>query len=93
MSVSESVHGPFKKTTGSTAALHLTQIESLLIFTASCCGDSSFQYWCSELMNLVWSWDPSSVGTSTAKISLPNLNHHMRVWDQPILHLNPSYQF
>ena len=32
-------------------------------------------------------------GTSAAEISLPILNHHMWIWDQPVPYLCPSYQF
>lgn len=35
------------------------QTESLLIFMARCCGDSSSQYWCSGLGILFWGRNPS----------------------------------
>lgn len=54
----ESVLGPFKRMPGSTAAIQLTQTDSLLIFTVSCCGNSSSWHWCSRLESPVWGWDP-----------------------------------
>lgn len=74
---SKSMHLPFKRTSVSTAAFRLTQTESLLIYTASCCVDSS-----SGTGALSWGvrcearTAHSSEGTSVAKISLVILNHH-----------------
>lgn len=76
-----------KRTSGSTEVLHLMLSASLLIFMTNYCEASSW------LESLVWVWDPSLLrGYSTAKISLPNFNCHMSVWDQPVSCLYPSYK-
>lgn len=84
--VSDSVLGLFKRMPGSTAALHLTWSESPLIFTASYCGNSSSQHWCSKLGSPAWAWDLCSRDIP------PDSNHGTWVWGRPIQHRCPSYR-
>lgn len=51
-----SVLGFLKRIPGSIAALCLTCLDFLLIFTAICCGDSFSQHWRFELENAKWGW-------------------------------------
>ena len=81
VSLCKSVCGLFKRNClGLLKFLPLTQ--SLLIFTARSYGQLSS-----------WHWKPGvGLGLLTPKISLPIFIHHMPMWDQPTLHLCPSYQ-
>ena len=65
--------------------LPLTQ--SPLVFAARSYGDLSSWHWNPGLGGLVWGWD-SSFPRFPSQIFI----HHTWMWDQPILHLCPSYQ-
>lgn len=68
--VSKSVHGLHKRKAWTPVDLYLTQMQSMLVFTASYYGDFSSWHWCPRLRTWVWNWNPtcSSGGISTAKI-------------------------
>lgn len=85
--------GPLRGSLGTPAALLLTWTESLLVFTARCHRGSSSWHWCSRWGVRCGAGSPhSSVGTFVATMSLPILNCHIWVWNQPVLRLCPSCQ-
>ena len=64
-SISEQVHsgcgGYLKRKPGTHEALHLTQQQSLLIFTGRSYGDLSFSHCSLSLGSLVWGCDPTTL--------------------------------
>ena len=86
--------GPWEELLGILEALHLIQPQSLLVFIARSYGDLSFLLWNPGLGYLVWAVSPrcSEVPPQPRYLSLLILNYHTHVWDQPVMHLCPSYQ-
>ena len=81
--------GPSGGRSGTAADLCLTQVQSMLVFTASCYRDFSSRHLCPGLGVWLWSWDPcaSLGGPLEPTYTSWCLTDTRWVWNLPILPL------
>ena len=85
--------GLLRGTAWDSRSFHLSQPQSLLVFTARSFGDFSSCHWNPGLKYIVWGCDQLLFrGNSAAKLSIPIFICHTWVLDQSLCIIAPSYQ-